>query len=820
MSRNQSTASGGFSVNLLFSLAFLSGVAALSHELLWTRRLYDVLGATDWVAGRVLGLFFLGISLGSLLATRLPKMKASPLKQLALAELGIAILTCPAIFLPGWTEWIWRSMGTEGLASWQGAAVKLSLAALVVLPPAIVMGFTLPLMIRAANQLHNGFKSASVWIYTLNTLGGVVGLWFTSTLLIQRAGVQNSMFVIAAVNIGVGLFALLMSVATKTSKASTKSLKQESAGAPSQRHSIRDLMLLSFASGFIVLSLEILLLRLLALVVPSSYHTTSALLANVIMLLAVGSGVVAWYGSRKSVQLQPQRLWWLLVIGMLGTALFASLSPVILFEQTDKLMSIRYLQGLNNRTIESVGHFWLLVSWLVLISGGLALTFSGLVFPSILAIHSPDEFEKNQVGFLLAANGVGGLIGSEVTNSFFVATIGVYQSFSVLAAIALLVVSLPALKLNRRFFAAGAFIGCCLIGWSFWYGGELPYISPRAKTKFEVKGTHFGREGVLLVVEDPKGSKSIMANGQYVLGSSGVSEDQRRQLSLPWLFKQDAENVCCLGLATGISASGLERLPEPPDVTAVELSANVEQISRSYFKGETGGFFSRDGNRVIVDDARIYMVASVNEFDLIVGDLYRPHGSGEARLFTVEHFQNVKRSLTDDGVFCQWLPIYQLNQENFLAIAATFQHVYPNTLVVYGNCDLRYPVIGLVGRKDDKVWHAKNLLRQLQEIPPELKRSDPLLAETADMIVGTLLPLNVSAERLNTLDNMNVEIAAGNFWILKDLRKNRRANKASEFISGAFLRPFNQELERMTKPVFPRAQFRRFLKSLYTAKKP
>ena len=88
-------------LRLLFvGLAFLSGAVALSHELLWTRRLIDLLGATEAVTGRVLGLFFLGLSLGGWLATRWSHTGGNPAIRLAIAEISIAVLSLPAIFLP------------------------------------------------------------------------------------------------------------------------------------------------------------------------------------------------------------------------------------------------------------------------------------------------------------------------------------------------------------------------------------------------------------------------------------------------------------------------------------------------------------------------------------------------------------------------------------------------------------------------------------------------------------------------------------------------------------------------------------------------
>ena len=120
----------------LICLAFVSGMAALSHELLWTRRLIDLLGATEWVTGRVLGLFFLGLSLGGWLACRLTHHGNSA-RRLAMAEFAIAILSLPALLLPLWADWIVAGMGAENLVSLYGRSMKLVLSIAVVLPPAI-----------------------------------------------------------------------------------------------------------------------------------------------------------------------------------------------------------------------------------------------------------------------------------------------------------------------------------------------------------------------------------------------------------------------------------------------------------------------------------------------------------------------------------------------------------------------------------------------------------------------------------------------------------------------------------------------------------
>ena len=128
-------------------------------------------------------------------------------------------------------------------------------------------------------------------------------------------------------------------------------------------------------------------------------------------------------------------------------------------------------------------------------------------------------------------------------------------------------------------------------------------------------------------------------NNQYVLGSTGFATIERRQLLLPWLLHPQAKKVCCLGLATGISAGGLETLDEPPEVTSVELSETVAEVAKKHFREESRAFYERDGNRIICEDGRTLIAATDNEYDLVVADLFRPYGIGEGRLFSVEHFR-------------------------------------------------------------------------------------------------------------------------------------------------------------------------------------
>lgn len=804
---------------LFIALAFLSGSVALSHELLWTRRLIDLLGATESVTGRVLGLFFLGLSLGGWLATRWSNSGGNSAIRLAIAEISIAILSLPAIFLPFWADGLVSTLGTELLVSWQGEVIKGILGAAVVLPPAIAMGTTMPMFIRVITDLGGTISSGGIWIYSLNMLGGVFGLWLVSNVLLEFAGVRGAMFWAAAGNLLIGLTSFAFSSRVSGGAIEeTEALDKQGADQESAHHSadglgkFKHVFLLAFASGAIVLACEVLILRLLALVSPSSIQTTSALLANVILFLAMGSVAVALM-NRMRLSSQTQ-----LIVGAAGASLFCLLCPLILYQVTSQLVSVRYLAAMENQTISTIGQYWWLLLTIIACSSGAAMFFFGLVFPSIMSIHATHDPRGRSVGLLLAVNGLGGLLGAEFANLLLVFQIGIYRGFVILAVATALAAIAFCIFSQRKLAAVGIALGVLLAGvLSVEPYGELRYLSPRAKQQFTIEETYFGRDGVLMVVKDKSDSRSLLMNNQYILGSSGAAAEasERRQLLVPWLLHPQSKKVCCLGFATGISASGLEKLDSPPSVTSIELSEKVVEVARDYFDKQHLTFFDRTDNQVLLEDARTFMACSDNEYDLIVADLFRPHGAGESRLFSLEHFQNVKTALRSDGLFCQWLPAHQLNKSQFDTIANTFLQVFPNALVINGGIMSETPTIGLCGWQNDKSWETQELVDKIQEIRKQKGISDVLSLNAQLLIVGTLTQEAFSSAPINTLDNALLEIKAGKFWITKDLRPNRTPDHLENgFLSGTNWKTFILQLYENTNPVLDPAHRQQYINAL------
>src|SRR3989441_8934922 len=126
-------------------------------------------------------------------------------------------------------------------------------------------------------------------------------------------------------------------------------------------------------------------------------------------------------------------------------------------------------------------------------------------------------------------------------------------------------------------------------------------------------------------------------------------------------------------------------------------------------------------------------------------------------------YATAARRLAPGGVFCQWLPLYQLTREEFDAIARTFLAVFPDVTVWRNDFYPDRPVVGLVGQLAHRTVDLDRIGERLAALP-EWSR-DPLLATpqgVAMLYVGDLVaaPGLVASGPLNTDDRPLIEFLA------------------------------------------------------------
>ena len=287
--------------------------------------------------------------------------------------------------LPWWSDWIWPAIGTEGLVSWQGAAIKLLVSVAVVLPPAIPMGMTLPLFTSALVQQRSSISREGIWLYGTNTAGGVLGLLLTSNVLLERFGIVLSMEIAILINIVVAACAFSIHHRLKDlpetdapksapKRKSRRERKREQAQAAAELPpTLSQLLTIAFASGLAMLSLEILAIQLVGLVVPSSLQATVSVLGAVILLLAVAALVVP-----LMLQIFPSPKKWLVVM-LAGASLFASLAPAFVYSQSRGLIDVSHVAAMDEVHLATTTEFTLAVFSLALATIGPALLLGGMV---------------------------------------------------------------------------------------------------------------------------------------------------------------------------------------------------------------------------------------------------------------------------------------------------------------------------------------------------------------------------------------------------------------------------------------------------------
>lgn len=758
---------------LVLFLAVLGGFTALGHQMLWTRRMIDILGGTAESSSRVLGCFFLGLALGAAVAAFFTEKIHRPWRVLALLEGLIFVSVIPFLFLPGIVETLWQWIGGDVSRGWVGASVKTAASFSGVFPPAFLMGWFLPLAAEALFPTPLSFQRRSLWLYGINTLGGVVGLGLLSLWSLSALGVRGSFLALCVLHL-LGIIGFLIldrwrSVrlsffASSEMGASSKPSMEETAdetvdGKPVPRTVSRPILLaLSFFSGWAILSFEVLSLETMMLVAPLSFHAPAAILLGVILLLGL-----------SALAAIPLRRWTALLPAMLLLAAVSTLlsSPVFFY-------LARAMGGLP--PAETFALFWRKMVFLSLVAFGPAIFFAGFIFPFLTVLWGKlEEGERmgHRWGWMLAANGLGGFFGAEAGYRVVMPALGLHGG---IGAIAMAYAGIAALLLlvgpwsTRRVapLATGGAVAVFVLWGAAAILPQFPTINPYLglRTLWE----QHGADGSVAVVKGQNIGRGILVSNQYFLGTVSARYDQERQGHLPLLLHPDPRSVAFLGVATGMTPAAATIQTAPEEIVAFEISRTVLRASREFFSEENHALHLNPRVTLFREDARLGILSEENRYDVVIGDLFLPWGPGEARLYSREHFRAVHRSLRQDGLFAQWLPMFQLQEEHLASIVQTLQEVFPQVHVFMGGFQTANPMLALVA------WKEENGATLDWEVVADRVRAekenvaDPVLRHVSGLrmlYLGSTDNLSLPQSRSNTLDNLHLELTASRDRIVK-----------------------------------------------------
>lgn len=157
------------------------------------------------------------------------------------------------------------------------------------------------------------------------------------------------------------------------------------------------------------------------------------------------------------------------------------------------------------------------------------------------------------------------------------------------------------------------------------------------------------------------------------------------------------------------------------------LVPEVISASEIHFTPYLNGLFANPRVKILAEDGRNYLYGTEQSIDVINGALFLPWKAGTSNLYSLEHFQTIRNSLTQDGIFMQWLSPSQITFIEFAIISRTMQNAFPQVTLWRGDFSPNRSIIGLLAHKrPSSIRHATAALG----IPrPEYNGSTiPLLA--------------------------------------------------------------------------------------------
>lgn len=678
---------------VVYLLFFLSGVAGLIYEISWSRQLGIYFGHSVYAAAVVLAAYFAGMALGYLYAGRISSRLTKPLAAYGIAELAVAVWAVA-------TPFVLHLFNTPALASLVNnplPAVQLTVRAVVtflaLLPATVAMGATLPFIAQHVSPAFAPNPMAITRAYAFNTAGAMTGVLAATGLLILLLGVTASSMLAAAVSAACGIAALVLAARYDKPAHAPHTPMQSDDDSESQSGLAPSWYVLAALSGAGVLGLQVLYVRMFALTFQNSTYTFGAVVAAFLAALALGGFLVTRYSPRLTAR--P----WAAAACVAGAALTAL--SVLIFQRFTDLGYFTTGGGFAGYIFGAIG----LVVLVVLPPITVLATLLPYCWTRIKATAAGPG---GAVGRLTALNTVAATLGILLTSFALLPAIGLWKSFAVLIALYLLcglvlLYSQGAVSLGLKSVAlaltAMALVLCGLTQWPI-------AVVPKGTELAYARETPYGIISVLYLPE--RDELWLRQNNHYTLGATSGNESELRQGSIPLLLHPDPRDVCFLGLATGISAGSALMQPTVDHVVAVELIPEVVDAAR-LFGDYNLDFEDSPRAKIVVNDARHYLYATDRRFDVIVSDLFVPWHSQTGYLYTVEHYRAAKSRLKPGGLFCQWLPLYQLSDTEFRIIADSFATVFPCTTLWRGEQESSSPLMALIG-SDEPLTLDKTML--------------------------------------------------------------------------------------------------------------
>jgi spermidine synthase len=702
-----------------YVLIFFSGAAALMYEVVWARSLSLVFGGTHLAITTVLSIFMGGLALGSYFLGRIVDKIQRPLRLYGYLEIGIAVSALVFMVLmkiyP--SIYIFLAQGKDDHTLYL-TVIRIIFAFSALIVPTTLMGGTLPVLTRFVSKQNSSIGSQLSLLYGLNTLGAVAGAAITGFVLLPVFSVSITILTAIAINSLIGLAAVLLpdrtSPGLEQMRQNSDALDEDRGDGEGYRASgnletgdPRPLRLVLFGigiSGFCALGYEVLWTRVISMTVGTSVYGFTIMLVAFLTGIALGSsayGLLLKVLLSRSAELRNHVLGFGMVQCIIGAiALFVTVHISDLPEHTLFLRNIYSSLDLSSFGVTQWSNMTLAFSYMAA-----PAFFMGLAFP--LAGYVTAAYRKkigHAIGNMQTYNTIGAIFGSAISGFLLLSLLGIERSLQILTVINVGYGLIVVASLGKSRLMLGVIGGLTLAAVIFlavnhdtfrvWdekyfsiFQSNRPetFKTPEARRNIientEVLFYHEGVNSTTSVFRIKGGVQALLVSGKVVASDSLI--DQQCQLTLghlPMLLHKDPKKVLVVGLGTGMTLGATSVHPSVEELTLAEIEPKVVGAART-FGEQNHKVLDNPKLKIVFNDGRNFLMTTKNRYDVITADPIHPWVQGAGYLYTDEYFKIASQRLRPGGIFCQWLPIYELNLDDLKSVARTVSRNFQYTMV-------------------------------------------------------------------------------------------------------------------------------------------
>jgi predicted membrane-bound spermidine synthase len=729
-------------------LFFCSGATALVYEVIWSKYLALLFGSTIQAQTVVLAVFMGGLALGNRIFGRFADRAQNSLGIYGRLEIAVGIYAFLFSLLYHAADAIFASVGS-GLLDRSGLLLLLkgALSVALLIGPTIAMGGTFPILAGWLQKSTLDAGRRSALFYSINSLGAVCGAGAAGFWLVERFGLRATMDMSAAVNLIIGLAAIVIG----TTNLAQTPVPTQSPDAPrsmtnqSQSNAaiFRLACILVALTGAVSMGLEVLATRCLALIFGASLQVFSIVLMAFILGIGAGSAVIAsprfkrFHGEVTAVLL------------MLGAA---SLIALVVFN-IENLVAI-YLAAQSGLSFNLMGYRFhrLMIAVISFCVLGLPAAALGSVLPLWIRIGSDGgNLLGDRVGRLLTWNTLGAVVGSLMTGFVLMPDIGLRGSFTTLASVLVVAAVLVAIARPRpAMVVVAAAVGVFVItaslsgdkGWRYVFSSgifrqhdpEFSMAPVLNREKLIDLDFYEDAADATVSVERTKanGDLALRIDGKVDASARGDASTQLLLAYLPLMLRPESKDVFCFGMGSGITAGATLNYP----IDHLTVAENCGPVLRAakLFEPWNNGVLTSGRTRIYHEDARTVLKLAPRQYDVIISEPSNPWMIGVASVFTKEFYQLAAKRLKPGGLIAQWFHTYEMDDANVDVVLRTFGSVFPN-MEIWDVDDGDIVIIG-----SDRPWKSDvNAYAQ----PFQQERLGKALAS-----IGLLTPQAILARRM------------------------------------------------------------------------